>query len=173
MLDELKKLDKPRVENGFGKWWLGCIVDYLGEDWNNISCRGNITDAHVDDHGITLWLEMAWAESPEFRHLLERKFGVKVYHISEEPGLAGYWTNDDTGAVFHTKYFLDTCDMDTEPEYFETIEGVADYLNRYNTLGVQVKPTEEAVCAAIEKYADEHEDEDSFIALNKFEYVDD
>ena len=31
-IEALNKMDKPFVENGFGKLWLGCVVNYLGGD---------------------------------------------------------------------------------------------------------------------------------------------
>ena len=35
-LDYLSSLEKPLVENGFGKLWCGCLVSLLGGDWNKV-----------------------------------------------------------------------------------------------------------------------------------------
>lgn len=173
MLDELKSLDKPRVENGFGNLWLGCIVDYLGGDWQSISCRGDVTDYRRDKDSVTMYVETAWAESPEFRHFLADKFNVSVYHISEEPGMGLYWTNDIDGSIFHTKYFLDLEHDDVDPEYFADIEGVANYLNENNLLGFEVKPDYESIVKVLDEWNEDEEHEDQYIALHEFEYDDD
>lgn len=173
MLDELNALDKPRVENGFGELWLGCIIDYLGGDWNTISCRGEVTGYKLSENELTVYVETAWAESTGFRHFLASKFPeVSIYHVSEESGMGLYWTNDEFGTVFNIKYFLDTSDMDTEPEYFGSIEEVADHLNNNNTLGFRVQPDEAAIRKAIDEFMEIYED-DMYIALHKFEYVND
>lgn len=41
LMKGLEERDTPSVENGFGTTWLGCLVDALGKDWNNVHCRGS------------------------------------------------------------------------------------------------------------------------------------
>ena len=171
MLKELEDMDKPYVDNGFGNLWLGCIVNSLGGDWNDISCRGEVTDYHINDEGteLTMHCEIAWAEKPEFRHFLEDKLHVEIYHYSEEPLMALYWTNDKDEEHFKFRYFLDSEIID--PEYFETIEQVADYINDYKIEGLHVEPDFEKISEALDKYSDEHDDD--WIALHKIEVDED
>ena len=42
LMKGLENMEKPSVENGFGTTWLGCLVDALGKDWNDVSCRGGL-----------------------------------------------------------------------------------------------------------------------------------
>ena len=166
MLDELRNMDKPRVENGFGKLWLGCLVDYLGEDWHNIDCRGSVEAYELqNDYDLRLDTEIAWAESPSFRHLLEDKFEeIRVTHYSEEPGMAGYWTNDPD---YPDKYYLDSCLSDIDSEYFGSLEEAVDYLAKY---GIKAEPTFESISHAVDEYGEEH---DEYFSFHKIEYVDD
>ena len=36
VIDSNCKRKEPRVKNGFGPLWLGCIIDELGGDWEQI-----------------------------------------------------------------------------------------------------------------------------------------
>ena len=166
MIKELESLDKPRVENGFGKLWLGCIVDYLGEDWHDIDCRGSVISYRYDEGGpIVMDVEIAWVESPSFRHLLEDKFEeIRVTHYSEEPGWAGYWTNDPD---YPDKYYLDSCLSDIDSEYFGSLEEAADYLAEYE---IKAEPTFESISHAVDEYGEEH---DEYFSFHKIEYIDD
>ena len=168
MLKELQDMKEPYVENGFGNLWLGCIVNRLGGDWNKISCRGDVTYYGINDDGteLTMDCEIAWAESPEFRHFLEDKLsGVRIVHRSEEPGLAGYWTNDPDCE----EYYLDSdTEVDIEPMWYDSLEEVAAVLNNG---GIKCEPTKESIYAAIDKY--EEENPDSFLTLREVEFIDD
>lgn len=168
MLEKLKHMDKPRVENGFGNLWLGCIVDYLGGDWNEIICRGEVTDYEMESENcLKMNVEVAWAESPSFRHFLEEKIpNITVYHYSEEPDMAGYWTNDPNDRF---KYYLDSCYVDIDSDYFENLDGVAKYLSEF---GIDCEPTVASIQEAIDKYQDEH-DEEEYLALHEIEYIND
>ena len=37
----LQGMEQPLVENGFGQTWLGCLVQSLGADPEDVGCRGN------------------------------------------------------------------------------------------------------------------------------------
>ena len=74
LLTKLNSMKQPKVENGFGKLWLGCIVEELGEEWNKVACRGEVLDFNLSDDVLTIWQQTAWCEQVEFRHLLETKF---------------------------------------------------------------------------------------------------
>ena len=41
-LQSLNDMPEPLVENGFGKLFLGCVVNLFGGDWKEIYCRGEI-----------------------------------------------------------------------------------------------------------------------------------
>lgn len=164
MIKELESLDKPRVENGFGKLWLGCIVDYLGEDWHDIDCRGSVISYRYDEGGpIVMDVEIAWAESPSFRHMLEAKFqDISVSHYSEEPGCAGFWTNDP---YYPDKYYLDSCLSDIDSEYFSSLDNAAKYLNDH---GIKCEPDFKSICEAVDKRSKEEEE---YISFREIEYV--
>ena len=36
LMKGLEERKTPSVENGFGTTWLGCLVDALGKDWNDV-----------------------------------------------------------------------------------------------------------------------------------------
>ena len=40
LMKDLGSRKEPFIKNGFGTKWLGCMVDALGKDWNEVSCRG-------------------------------------------------------------------------------------------------------------------------------------
>ena len=40
VLEYIDKCKTSIIENGFGKWWLGNLVDRLGGDWTTFNCRG-------------------------------------------------------------------------------------------------------------------------------------
>lgn len=170
-LHVLNGLPKPRVENGFGNLWLGCIIDALGGDWHTVECRGQVLDFENYDDYLRISTESAWAECNEFRHFLEEKFpDLSVYHMSEELGCAGIWTNDMTGDVFEENWYLDSCLSEFDSDYFYSLEEVADYIN--DVAGENsVEATKESIDAFLEKYSEEHDDE--YLTLYQIERIDD
>ena len=53
----LKYMDKRKttiIENGFGKWWLGNLVERLDGDWTTFNCRGEITGYRLDGNVLTI-----------------------------------------------------------------------------------------------------------------------
>ena len=83
-IDSLTKMEKPLVENGFGKLWMGCLVNLLGGDWNKVYCRGEIISYTLEEGHVSLSCETAWGEMPEFRHFIEQHYpGSKVYYCSD------------------------------------------------------------------------------------------
>lgn len=44
LMNKLQESKDPSVPNGFGTTWLGCLVDALGEKWEDVSCRGSWND---------------------------------------------------------------------------------------------------------------------------------
>ena len=167
VIDALNDMTEPRVENGFGKLWLGCLVDALGGDWQEIYCRGDITSYCRENNYLRIDTETAWEEMDQVRHFLEEKYPtIRIYYISEEPGMCEYYTNDKYGSVFHTKYAVDFEDYDYE--YFETIEDAAKWINSIPEFNFNVEPTVESIREAFDKF--EEENEDRYIQFIEFEY---
>ena len=73
-IDSLAKMEEPLVENGFGKLWMGCLVNLLGGDWDKVYCRGEIIDYNLTDDHVSIECETAWGEMPEFRHFIEQQY---------------------------------------------------------------------------------------------------
>ena len=170
-LEDLSKMKEPYVENGFGNLWCGCLVNYLGGDWNKVYCRGEITEFEIGDDGLLLMnLECAWDELPEFRHFIEQQYpGSKIYYINEESGMGIYTTNDKDGLYFRERYLLDMYD---DIEYFETLETAAKYVSE--RIGKQVKPDVKDIQAACDEYYEGHdEDENFFMSFHEFKILGD
>ena len=159
-----EKRKTSRIKNGFGTLWLGNIVDALGEDWEKLRCRGEITSYQLDGNVLTIYQSTAWCEQEGFREVIERKFpSIKVYYREEEPGCDVFYTNDADRIYFPERYFLDNYD---EPLYYETIEEAAESVSEI--VGHDVAPTVEAIEEALNDYEEEHEDEDVFYSFHEF-----
>ena len=169
-IDSLSKMAEPLVENGFGKLWMGCLVNLLGGDWNKVYCRGEIIDYNLTDNHVSFDCETAWDEMPEFRHFLEQQYpSSKIYYQVEECGNDVYITNDADGEYFPDRYCLDSYDG---LEYFETIEEAAEYIGE--TIGKEVPPDFAKIENAIDDYMEEHDNSDeSWMSFHKFEVYDD
>ena len=168
-IEALNKMDKPFVENGFGKLWLGCVVNYLGGDYEKIYCRGEISSYDKDGDTVSMCCETAWDEMPEFRHFIESKYpGSKVYYQVEESGNLVYATNDRDGKYYPERYLLDMYD---DNEYFCDLESVAKYVS--GTIGKEVKPDVQAIETAIDEYMAEHPEEENWMSFHVFEVCDD
>ena len=169
-IDSLAKMDKPLVENGFGKLWMGCLVNLLGGDWNKVYCRGEIIDYNLTDDHVNISCETAWGEMEEFRHFIEQQYpDSKIFYQVEECGCEVYATNDTDGEYFPDRYCLDS--YDDGLEFFETIEEVASYLSGIKK---DLKPDFAEIEQAIDDYMEEHNnDEKYWMSLHKFDVVDD
>lgn len=128
VLEYIDKCKTSIIENGFGKWWLGNLVDRLGGDWTTFNCRGEITGYGLDGNVLTINHYTAWCEQSRLRENIERAFpSVKVYYRECEPGNNVYSTNDTTGMYFPEPYCLDS--FDNQPEFFMTIGDAARYVS--------------------------------------------
>ena len=169
-IDSLNQMTEPLVPNGFGKLWIGCLVNLLGGDWDKVYCRGEIIDYNLTDGHVCISCETAWDEMPEFRHFLEQQYpGSKIYYCVEECGNEVYATNDADGECFKDRYCLDSYDG---LEYFETIEEAAEYIGEI--IGKELKSDFAEIENAIDNYMEEHNnDEKCWMSLHKFDVVDD
>ena len=163
------KRKKPRVKNDFGRLWLGCIINALGDDWEKLRCRGEIYYYELEGNVLTICQNTAWCEQEGFRECIEKKFpSIKVYYWEEEPGGDVFYTNDSNGTYFPDRYLLDNYE---EPLYFETIEEAAECVS--SIVGHKVDPAVKTIDEALENYLEEHEDEDVFYSFHEFTVVED
>lgn len=169
-IDELNAMSEPYVKNGFGKLWFGCLVNYLGGDYDKVYCRGEIISYEFhNDEALSLCCETAWGETPEFRHFIESKYpGSKIYYQVEESGNLVYATNDKEGNYYPERYLLDMYD---DNEYFCDLESAAKYVS--GTIGKEVKPDVEAIETAIDEFMEEHPEEENWMSFHVFEVCDD
>ena len=169
-IESLNQMEEPLVENGFGKLWMGCLVNLLGGDCNKIYCRGEIIDYNLTDDHVCIACETAWGEMPEFRHFLEQQYpGSKVYYQVEECGKEIYATNDSEGLYFPDRYMLDYFDG---MEHFTTLEDAAEYIG--NIIEKEVPPVYADIESAIEDYMDEHDNDDEhWMSFHQYDVLDD
>ena len=144
----LSEMKEPLVENGFGPLWLGCLVAYLGEDWHNIPCRGEILNVSLKEDVLSFDTETAWYRCTEVEQFLQSKFpSISIWFCTEEPGMEIYETNDKDEEFFKKRYILDEINEGVEyytfPELqeqlkkkfgivFQSYEEARDYLSKHN-----------------------------------------
>jgi len=167
VLDANNKRKTSRIRNGFGKLWIGNIIDQLGYDWQNFRCRGDITDYQMDGEDLVIYQSTAWTEAEGFREVIQLKFpSIKVYYRLEEPGCEVFCTN--SFEHFSDRYFLDSYE---EPQYFETIEEAQKYIE--SLVGHPVEATFDALDAAVDQYQEEQDSDDVWFSFHEFELSDD
>lgn len=167
VLDANFKRKTSRVRNGFGKLWIGNVIDQLGYDWHDYRCRGEITDYSLKGNVLTISQCTAWVEQEGFRHVLKKNFpGMKVYYLEEEPGCEVFHTNDTEGTYFPDRYFLDSYD---EPMYFETLEEAAKYVS--GVVGHEVNDDFDSIEEALDNYV-ESQDDDVFYSFHEITVCD-
>lgn len=135
ILTGLKGKKLPTVSNDFGDMWLGNLVHNLGGDWNNVYCRGQITDFDINPDGtLRVETETAWDEMGEVRKLITDKYpSLSVYFVTEEPGNCIFKTNDTDGKYFPEKYYLDICDEEGDAsgtDYYKTLDEIVEHLKK-------------------------------------------
>lgn len=73
LMKGLEERKTPSVENGFGTTWLGCLVDALGKDWNDVRCRGSWNGLEMDGDVLKFSTETAWAPCSETFDLVRER----------------------------------------------------------------------------------------------------
>lgn len=155
-----------RVKNGFGKLWLGNIIDQLGYSWEQYRCRGEIIDYQMDGDELVIYQSTAWCEQEGFREVIQLKFpSITVYYRQEEPGCDVFSTN--SFEYFPDRYFLDSYE---EPLYFETLSEATDTVS--SIVGYKVEEDVRAIEDALDKYLEEHEKEYLFYSFHEFTEID-
>jgi len=170
LMKGLEDMEIPSVPNDFGTSWLGCLVDALGTDWQNVRCRGSWSCLELEEDVLKFSTETAWCPSNEVLDLVREKFpSLRYYYITEEPGMEIYETNDDAGIYFPDRYYLDVCtpEEDYYNEYFTELQDVFKWLE--DELGQPVKST-----ADIENLDAQwrEENDNSFCNLHEFKVMD-
>ena len=170
----LKYMEKRKtsiLSNGFGKMWLGNLVYKLGGNWEELRCRGEITDFSLDSNVLTINQQTAWCEQEGVRLIIEQTFpSIKVYYMEQESGCEVFCTNDASGEYFPERYFLDSFE---DWEYFETLDEAAKFVSKI--IGHEVEPSADAIDKALDNYVEEHEEEneDVFYSFHEFKVVED
>ena len=169
LCDVLTTIKSKSHSDNRTKMWLVDVVEYLGGDWETITCRGEITGFNLSEDVLTISQETAWNEQADFRHFLETTYPhIKIFYREEECGGELYYHNDHTGHYFPEQYLLDSY---SEPEYFMTL---SEAINRVTEItGRKNLTTEHDMLHALDLYLEEHEEEDIFYSMHKFEFCED
>ena len=161
----LKYMEKRKtsiLSNGFGKMWLGNLVYKLGGNWEELRCRGEITDFSLDSNVLTINQQTAWCEQEGVREIIEKSFpSIKVYYMEQESGCEVFCTNDASGEYFPERYFLDSYE---DWEYFETIDDAAKFVSRI--VGFEVEADINSIDKALDDYVEKHEEENEDVCYS-------
>ena len=171
LMKGLEEQEKPTVETGFGTTWLGCLVNALGEDWQDVRCRGSWEGLEFDGCVLTFWTETAWATCNEVFDLVCKKFpSLCYYYRAEEPGMGDYYTNDIDGKYYPDRYLIDlsTDKGDWYTEYFTNLLCAYKWLEEI--AGVPVR-SEQDVQSLEERW--EEINPDAYININEFKVFED
>ncbi len=165
-MNNLENRRKPLVENGFGKTWLGCLVNKLGGNWEKVYCRGSWSDLYYEGGTLHFNTETAWGPMTEvFKFIKQTYPSLEIYYSAEEDGMGIFVTNDTEGKHFTERYRIET---DCDYEYFTTLDGVCNFVS--GIVGKTVKGKEE-LNTAINDWNENTEDDDKLIYLNEFSVI--
>ena len=158
---------KPVLEDA-SKEWEGNIVKALGasdEQLKESYLRGFIEEYELDGDVIRINAEEAWGAT-DFRHILGKLMPeLTIYYIVEEAGCDVFATNDIDGKYFPEQYLVDAYVKDADfYEYFETKGQMKDFVS--SLIGKEDFTDED-----IEAWNEEHEDDDFYIYVHEFQYV--
>ena len=158
---------KPVLEDA-SKEWEGNIIKALGasdEQLKESYLRGFIEEYELDGDVIRINAEEAWGAT-DFRHILGNLMPeLTIYYIVEEAGCDVFATNDIDGKYFPEQYLVDAYVKDADYyEYFETKGQMKDFVS--SLIGKEDFTDED-----IEAWNEEHEDDDSYIYVHEFLYV--
>lgn len=158
LMNELQKQKEPSVPNVFGTAWLGSLVDALGENWENVFCRGSWYDLEFDGRVLTFNTETAWSPCNEMFDMVCKKYPTLSYfYRSEEPGMALYFTNDKEGRYFQDRFVVELCTPEEEyyTEYFPDLQSMYEWLEDICDMQVQSMQDVDAIVKQWQKeYAD-------------------
>ena len=149
--------------------WEGNILQALGATEKQISdcyLRGFIGHYEMEANTLRMDAEEAWGAT-DFRYLLRQLMpGLTVYYIVEEPGCEVYATNDVDSKYFTERFKL--CGY-VNGEYWHEY-----YSDKETALkhAAQFLKEEHITESDIDKYNEEHEDDDNCLYLYEFVITD-
>ena len=175
-IEDLGQRKESLLPNGFGKLWLGNLVNVLGGDWEKIYCRGQILDYSLENGLLTINTETAWGECSETRHFILDKYpSLEIYYQTEEPGMCIFQTNDASGSYFPDRWLLDWNDERDSLfiyEYFHDLPAVIEYLKNNGVLTKDIYPSKGSITAALDEIQTSRPDDISWM-LEEFVVVSD
>ena len=175
-IQDLEQRKESLLPNGFGKLWLGNLVQALGGDWEKIYCRGQILDYSLENGILKINTETAWGEMSDVRHLIEIKYpSLQIFFQTEECGMCIFQTNDATGEIFPERWLLDYNDEKENIyiwEYFKDLPAVIEYLKGNGIITSEIHPTKEAITAVLSQIQNSRPNDISWM-LEEFVIVDD
>lgn len=159
-LQSLNDMPEPLVENGFGKLFLGCVVNLFGGDWKEIYCRGEIDYMEIcGDSMIQLSTMTAWGDVPEVWDFVCKNYpSIEYYYLAEEGGMGYYVNNDTTGEYFPEKYYV--YHAEGYSEYLDDDEGLLEYIAE--KIGVAKIESIDQLNQLLEQYNKEHANEEIY-----------
>ena len=102
-MNNLENRRKPLVDNSFGKTWLGCLVNKLGGNWQEVYCRGSWSDLDWNGAILRFNTETAWGPMNEVFKFIKTIYpSLKIYYQAEEDGMGVFITNDTEESYFLT-----------------------------------------------------------------------
>lgn len=159
-LKELEDMPEPLVENGFGKLFLGCVVNHFGGDWNKIYCRGEIDYMELcGENMLQLSTMTAWGDMPEVWDFVCKNYpSIKYYYLAEEGGMGYYINSDTTGEYFPEKYYINHADGYSE--YLNNKEELFEYIA--DKIGVDKIESIDQLNQLLEQYNKKQPDEEIY-----------
>jgi hypothetical protein len=167
VMRELQDMREPRLENGFGPAWLGCLVDALGGDWQKTRCRGEWHDLELADGVLRFSTETAWSPCEEVMRFIQSRYpSTCFYYKAEEPGLQIFESNDTEGRFFPERYLVDMLAPDGSDlwEYYTDMDDALEAISRLADRKVDSRDE-------VERLNDEWTEEDAFCYLHEFDVV--
>ena len=161
----LQGMEQPLVENGFGQTWLGCLVQLLGADPEDVGCRGSWEELERCDDTLRFDFWSAWSPSYDVIELLREKYSsLNFYYRAIEPGNQLFQKNDSGGKYFPENIWA-TMDGD---EYFATDkeEMLKKMKEKFDL------PEHLSSLGEVESYIEESEDHD-FFSFAEFDLTND
>jgi len=159
-LQSLNDMPEPLVENGFGKLFLGCVVNLFGGDWKEIYCRGEIDYMEIcGDSMIQLSTMTAWGDMPEVWDFVCKNYpSIEYYYLAEEGGLCYYVNSDTTGEYFPEKYYV--LHAEGCSEYLDDDEELLEYIAE--KIGAAEIESIDQLDQLLEQYNKEHANEEIY-----------
>lgn len=162
----------PDCEPSSDKSWEGNVLRTISPSIDLSKyryMRGFIYDDPELSNVLKFSAEEAWGVTDFDDALTDLFDDIKVYWVTEEPGMEVYETNDANGKYFTDRYWVDTALSDIyRSEYFKTEKEVYKWLSDITDGKVKTE-------ADVEKFNKGHEDagtdDGNFICVHEFRIV--